>query len=91
VRWYDDDRANPTRAGSESEANGYVLFRYVDLAAVSLSLKQGDRIVKMGTINTDVYITSLRPEGHYPDQSGPALVKAFFRDRNPSKQTPGGM
>jgi hypothetical protein len=90
VKWFSDDRARPTKAGSESESQGYVLFRYVDLNQLSIVLQQGDRIVKMGTIEVDVYVVELRPEGHYPDLGGPGLVKAFFRDRHPSKQTRGG-
>jgi hypothetical protein len=37
----------------------------------------------------DVYVTKLRYEGHYPDQHGPGLVKAFFNDRAPERQKPG--
>ena len=90
VKWGADDRAQPAKYGSESESQGYVLFRYVDLKAAGITLQQGDRIVKVGNVEVDVYIIQLRPEAHYPDQNGPSTVKAFFRDRHPSKQTRGG-
>ena len=90
VKWYEDERLNPTKSGAESESQGYVLFRYVDLNRLGVTLQMGNRIVKMGTIEVDVYVTALRPEAHYPDLGGPGTVKAFFRDRFPSKQNRGG-
>ena len=83
--WDLQSSANTTKGGIESEAAGYVLFRYIDLNAAGVTLKQQDRITKMGHIDTDVYIIGLRPTGHYPDQDGAALVKAFFTDRAPSR------
>ena len=90
VKWFSDDRSYPTKAGSESESQGYVLFRYVDLTRLGITLQQADRIVSMGGLAVDVYVTELRPEAHWPDLGGPGTVKAFFKDRHPSKQTRGG-
>ena len=95
VKWSMDERLRASLIGAEQESEGYILFRRVDLRALGIAeLKQNDRFVSIGAgpnaRPVDLYITGLRFEGHYPDQGGPALVKAFFRDRNPSKQTPGG-
>ncbi len=95
VNWSMDDRTRASLIGAERESEGYVLFRRRDLRALGIAeLQQGDRIVSMGAganaRAVDVYIVGLRFEGHYPDQGGPALVKAFFKDRSPSKQNPGG-
>jgi len=90
VKWNSDERLNPTKAGAEDESQGYVLFRYTDLNRLGVTLQQGNRIVKMGTVDVDVYIIQLRPEAHYPDLGGPGTVKAFFRDRFPSRQNRGG-
>ena len=48
-----------------------------------------DRFKKIGSVDTDVFITRLEFQGHYPDQGGPTLVKAHFTDRQPSKQRRG--
>jgi hypothetical protein len=95
VKWGVDERLRTTLTGAETESEGYILFRRVDLRARGIAeLQQNDRIVSIGSgpnaRPVDLYITALRFEGHYPDQGGPALVKAFFKDRSPSKQTPGG-
>jgi hypothetical protein len=95
VKWGMDERLRATLTGAEAESEGYILFRRVDLRARGIAeLKQNDRFTAEGAganrREVDLYITGLRFEGHYPDQGGPALVKAFFRDRQPSKQTPGG-
>jgi len=84
-RWGDAQKLGASRTGPESEARGYVLFRYVDLEAQNITLQQNDRLLKIGKLDTNVYIISLRPEGHYSDQGGATLVKAFFKDRQPAK------
>lgn len=89
VKWQSQFSEKSTRAGTVESASGYVLFRQVDLAAKSLVLQLEDRISRIGTRDTDVYITSLRPVAHYPDQGGHTLLKVFFNDRQPSKQTRG--
>lgn len=86
VRWGMDEKLRATLTGAMAESDGYVLFRYVDLEAKSIELKQNDRITKLGKIDVDVYIVGLRPEGHYSDIGGATLVKAFFKDRQPSRQ-----
>lgn len=95
VKWTIDERLRATLTGAEQEAEGYILFRRVDLRARGVTeLAQNDRIIAVGAganaRAVDLYIVGLRFEGHYPDQGGAALVKAFFKDRQPSKQTPGG-
>ena len=96
ILWSADNRLQPTRAGSEDESDGYVLFRRVDLNAAGLvdSPKQGDRFVAYGSgigrREIDVYVVRVRPIGHYPDQFGYSMIKAFFRDRSPGRQRRGG-
>ena len=85
-KWGADESSQPTRGGVEEGSDGYVLFRYKDLDDAGVTLKRSDRFVSIGGLNTDVYITRLRPEGHYTDQGGPTLIKAFFADRQPSRQ-----
>ena len=86
VKWGLDDELAMSVGGPSEKADGYVLFRYVDLNAQSVTLKQNDRFTKIGNVETDVYIVSLKPIGHYPDAGGATMVKAFFSDRQPSRQ-----
>lgn len=70
--------------GKIIKATGYVLFRYIDLASKSITLKTDDRITKIGNLTCVYYIVGLTPIGHYPE-FGATMVKAFFNDRHPSK------
>lgn len=85
VKWGASMAASHTRGGAGEDADGYVLFRNVDLADRSITLKREDRIVSIGGVACNVYIKRLRPTGHYPDIGGPTMVKAFFEDRQPSR------
>lgn len=89
VKWIHDDAMAHSRGGVRGDESGYVLFRYTDLAAASVTLRQNDRFITIGGVETDVYITRVRPMGHYPDQGGPTMVRAYFRDRQPSRQRLG--
>lgn len=89
VKWRGQFDVEEEIAGVEENAAGYVLFRYVDLAAAGHVLETFDQIKKIGTVDTDVYVIRLAPIGHYPDQSGPTMVKAYFADRQPARQTRG--
>ncbi len=86
VDWETEKAAQVGRGGIREDSIGYVLFRYVDLAIVGLTLKINDRILKVGLIETDLYINRLLPLGHYPDMGGATMVKAFFIDRQPKHQ-----
>ena len=96
VKWGGDDQAKASNLGSESESDGYVLFRFVDLRNAGINVvKQGDRFVSMGSgankQDIDVYVVKIQQMGHYPDRSGPSLVRAWFKDRHPAKQNRGGI
>ena len=94
-KWGSDKELRPGKSGPEEESDGYVLFRLIDLEGQGINpLQIQDQIVGYGggrgRVNLDVYIISLRYIGHYSDQAGPSMVKAFFKDRQPSRQTRGG-
>jgi hypothetical protein len=89
VNWGTQKGLEPAKAGPREGATGYVLFRRVDLDAAGVTLEDNDRFAKLGDVETDVYVDRLEWEGHYPDQGGPTLVKAYFSDRQPAKQTRG--
>lgn len=93
-KWGLDRELRPGKSGPEEGSDGYVLFRTFDLKAQDITIARGDRIVGYGggrnRIDLDVYVTELKFIGHYPDQAGATMVKAFFKDRQPGKQTRGG-
>lgn len=85
VMWSVDKRIQYTRGGNRYDADGYVLFRYVDLVKEGVTLSISDRLVSIGGLTTNVYIQYFQPLGHYPDTGGPTIVKAFFSDKDPAK------
>jgi len=93
-KWMSDKELRMQDIGSIEYSTGYVLFRMGDLRTLGKTIGVGDRIIGYGSgaarIQLDVYVTKLRYEGHYGDQFGPSLVKAFFNDRLPERQQRGG-
>lgn len=85
VEWVDTVNDEASKAGLVEKASGYVLFRKLDLDAASFTVKINDRISQIGHEDTDLYIDRLEWCGHYPDQDGASLLKAFFADRGPSR------
>lgn len=85
VKWFDEAELSATKTGPAEGSSGYVLFRQIDLTAKSLELEQNDRFTQIGLRATDVYVTGLRPVGHYPDIGGHTMIKAYFADRQPSR------
>lgn len=89
VEWRAQKDISQMRGGLVENASGYVLFRRIDLAAAGIELEPEDRFASIGGIDTDVYVHRLEWVGHYPDAGGPTLVKAYFWDRAPARQTRG--
>ncbi len=85
-KWVSEETLGTSRGGARSDSAGYVLFRYVDLNAAGVDLDINDRITIQGHIAAEVYVTKVQPIGHYADQNGASLVKAWFADRKPAKQ-----
>jgi len=90
VKWVGQFKLEETRGGVVEGSSGYVLFRQVDLDAanggVGIELEQNDRFTRIGTRDTDVYVIELTPTGHYPDQGGHTMLKAWFGDRGAQKK-----
>jgi len=88
VRWPRSKDADPSMAGRVDESRGYVLLRKIDLDNASVSISIGDNIIKVGTIDHDLYVNELEPLGHYGDQGGHTMLKCYFNDRSPSRVPP---
>ena len=81
VKWFGDEKVDKQVDGNIREkADGYVLFRYVDLAFFGIDLKRGDKLTLISGINTDVRVVKLQPMGHYPTENK-TLVRAYFETR----------
>lgn len=85
VAWETKDQVVVEKNGIQLSSNGYILFRYIDLSAKNITLKEEDNITKIGWQIVDLYIVALTPTGHYTDQNGATMVKAYFTDRMPSR------
>ena len=81
VSWENKDNVYVDEKGTQLKAIGYVLFRYVDLESKGITLKYQDRIKKIGRHEEELYIINTKPMGHYPDQDGATLIRAYFTDR----------
>lgn len=92
-KWTASDSLRMQETGAQESTSGYVLMRTRDLRAAGKTIKRGDRIIGYGAgagkIDLDVYVTGLQYMGHYPDQQGPALVRVYFKDRQPERVQPG--
>jgi hypothetical protein len=81
VSWENKDNVYVDEKGTQLKAIGYVLFRYVDLESAGIVLKYQDRIKKIGKHEEELYIIKTKPMGHYPNQDGASLIRAYFVDR----------
>jgi len=83
VSWSVKDEPIPGKQGISEEARGYLLFRRNDLIGKSIIINRGDKIIKIGHDDVELFILGRTPAGHYPDQGGATLLQAYFGDRNP--------
>ena len=84
IKWNRSDDPVMEFEGVTEGSRGYLLFKYKDLENVSVVIKRGDKIIKIDRIDYELFVTQLRPAGHYPDQGGATLLKAYFSDREPT-------
>jgi hypothetical protein len=89
VMWTGQGKLDETASGPTEQSDGYVIFKYVDLRMRSVELKREDRIIRLGFVVCDLYITGFQPIAHWPDLNGPGLLKAMFRDKQKSRNSPG--
>ncbi len=85
VAWEIKDNVVLTEGGTRLDAKGYILFRYIDLNRENIILAKQDKIIKIGWQEVNLYIVAFKPAGHYTDQGGATMVKAYFSDRAPSR------
>lgn len=86
VKWVDAQMLVVSEGGPREEASGYVTFRYRDLAAKSVVLQLNDKFLKIGNIEGEFFIVRIHPQGHYTENGGATMLRAYFLDRQPSRQ-----
>jgi hypothetical protein len=86
IKWAEEKALTIAVNGKILNADGYVLFRYIDLQAKTVTLKGNENITSIGGVNQDLYVLKLRPVASYNDVGGSTMVKAFFEDRQPKRQ-----
>lgn len=89
VMWTNQSKLSPSPYGATEQSDGYIVFKYTDLRRKRLEIKREDRIIKIGFLEVDLYVVGLQPIAHYADQRGPGLLKALFRDRQNTRNSPG--
>lgn len=82
-----------SEGGVTLEADGYLLFRTLDLRRENYEVEMGDLITQIGEEpneeEVDFYVVKLQPLGHYPRARGNTMVRAYFQDRQPSRRARG--
>lgn len=81
ILWDFRNDPKPLEGGLEYLESGYILVKLTEIRALGLDFKFGDRITKIGDLDTELYITRSRPMAHYPP-NGAALMRYYFGDRD---------
>jgi hypothetical protein len=73
-----------SQLGPDEAIRGYMIMRFQDLADKGVALKRGDKIVKMGQLVVDLYVSHSTndPAAHFSSIGGFTLLRVFFNDRN---------
>ena len=85
VKWDFEMSLKPGAGGAQEDASGYALFRFIDLDAKGIQIERGDRFIELGGRPANVYVVKTQPTATYGDTNGPTMLKAFFSDREPSR------
>lgn len=84
VLWAGKDGTEKSRLGLQDTDVGYVLFRKVEMDAISYRPQRRDRITTIGTLTgMQLFITGVIPRAHYPSAGGFTLWQCNFTDRAP--------
>lgn len=53
------------QGGTVNDATGYLVFRRTDIAALGVTLKQGDKVTQIGGMTVDVWLSDKTWVGHH--------------------------
>ena len=80
-----DQKGNFSQLGADEQRKGYVVLEYAALVAKNVVLARGDKIIKMGQLDTELFFTHSTgdPAAHFTGVGGFTLVRMPFQDRDP--------
>lgn len=80
-----DQKGNFSQLGADEERKGYIVVRYEDLTDQGVELERGDKIIKMGQFDVELFLTHSTgdPAAHFTGIGGFTLVRMPFQDRDP--------
>jgi len=86
ISWNTEESVSD-KTGNIIHVDGYLLFLRDDLKAKEVVINEGDRIVSIGEGDSEVLMSSwiwkVQRRGHYPNQGGWTMLKAWFKDKKP--------
>lgn len=79
-----DQKPRYSQAGTDEQSAGYFVFRYADLEAQGVKITRGDKIIKIGQIDIELFFMhSVGDPAAQISSVGFTLVRMFFMDRIP--------
>lgn len=82
IRYDREDRADWGKGGRADSTGGHLVFLKSYIDDLNIKFSVGDKIVKVGGIDKELYVTGTRHGAHYPDEGGPTLYLIDFEDRS---------
>jgi hypothetical protein len=76
---------NHTQIGTDEQARGYLVVRFIDLSSQNITLKRGDKIIQVGNRPCEFYLVHSFNDSaaHFSSESSFTLLRVPFMDRNP--------
>lgn len=80
-----DQRPMYSQLGVDEQARGYLVVRYSDMQSLGITLKRGDKIIKLGNTTVEYFLLHGNgdPAAHFSSIGGFTLVRLYFSDREP--------
>jgi hypothetical protein len=72
--------------GPNEQVRGWFTIRQTDLAPSGWTPRRGDRCVKFGRFDIELYIVNTEPMAHW--ENGAEIMRLYFTDRRPAAAEP---
>jgi hypothetical protein len=75
--------------GKKIEADGYIMFRRIDLATAGFTIDTEDQVITIGSgaaaKSVNYYIVAIQLRAHYPEFGGHCFLKAHWSEKKPTR------
>lgn len=78
-----DQETNFSGLGADEQVAGYLVVRFIDLQALGVDLKRGDKITSLSDEDLFLLHSSNKPAAQFSSLGTFTLARVFFGDRNP--------